>query len=77
MAVIKNNKTGMWEVRTYHKDLTGERKQNAGLSCRGIPGVLQSFVWNYEKGKTFSVYQIAYGTLYGYSCSLQYAFNRV
>ena len=22
-------------------------------------------------------YQIAYGTLYGYSCSLQYAFNRV
>ena len=29
-------------------------------------GVLQSFVWNYEKGKTFSVYQIAYGTLYGY-----------
>lgn len=27
MAVIKNNKTGMWEVRTYYKDLTGERKQ--------------------------------------------------
>ena len=27
---------------------------------------MQSFVWNYEKGKTFSVYQIAYGTLYGY-----------
>lgn len=50
---------------------------NAGLSCRGIPGVLQSSVWNYEKGKTFSVYQIAYGTLYGYSCSLQYAFNKV
>ena len=27
MAVIKNNKTGMWEVRTYYKDLTGSRKQ--------------------------------------------------
>ena len=23
------------------------------------------------------IQQIAYGTLYGYSCSLQYAFNRV
>ena len=27
MAVIKNNKTGTWEVRTYYKDLTGARKQ--------------------------------------------------
>lgn len=27
MAVIKNQKTGMWEVRTYYKDWTGERKQ--------------------------------------------------
>ena len=27
MAVIKNNKTGMWEVITYYKDLTGARKQ--------------------------------------------------
>lgn len=27
MAVIKNNKTGMWEVRTYYKDLTRARKQ--------------------------------------------------
>ena len=27
MAVIKNSKTGMWEVRTYYKDLTGARKQ--------------------------------------------------
>ena len=26
MAVIKNNKTGMWELRTYYKDLTGARK---------------------------------------------------
>ena len=24
MAVIKNKKTGMWEVRTYYKDLIGE-----------------------------------------------------
>ena len=23
MAVIKNQKTGMWEVRTYYKDWTG------------------------------------------------------
>lgn len=28
MAVIKNNNTGKWEVRTYYKDIfTGERKQ--------------------------------------------------
>ena len=27
MAVIKNQKNGMWEVRTYYKDWTGERKQ--------------------------------------------------
>ena len=27
MAVIKNNKTGMWEVRTYYKDLTGARNR--------------------------------------------------
>ena len=27
MAVIKNNKTGMWEVRKYYKDLTGTGKQ--------------------------------------------------
>ena len=39
---------------------------DARFPGRGISGVLQSFVWNYEKGKTFSVYQIAYGTLYGY-----------
>ena len=33
MAVIKNNKTGMWEVRTYYKDLIGARKQK---TKRGI-----------------------------------------
>lgn len=27
MAVIKNDKTGCWEVRTYYKDINGERKQ--------------------------------------------------
>jgi len=27
MAVIKNHKNGMWEARTYYKDLTGARKQ--------------------------------------------------
>lgn len=26
MAVIKNQKTGMWEVRTYYKDWTGTPK---------------------------------------------------
>lgn len=31
MAVIKNKKTGMWEVRTYYKDLTGERKQKTKI----------------------------------------------
>ena len=27
MAVIKNEKTGCWEVRTYYKDILGNRKQ--------------------------------------------------
>lgn len=27
MAVMKNQKTGMWEVRTYYKDWTGTRRQ--------------------------------------------------
>jgi len=30
VAVIKNQKTGMWEVRAYYKDWTGERKQKTG-----------------------------------------------
>ena len=29
-------------------------------------GMSKDTIYNYEKGKTFSVYQIAYGTLYGY-----------
>ena len=27
MAIIKNDKTGTWEVRTYYKDITGATKQ--------------------------------------------------
>ena len=27
MAIIKNDKTGTWEVRTYYKDFTGATKQ--------------------------------------------------
>nr|WP_308668007.1 Arm DNA-binding domain-containing protein [uncultured Agathobacter sp.] len=34
MAVIKNKKTGMWEVRTYYKDWTGERKQKTKGALR-------------------------------------------
>lgn len=34
MAVIKNNKTGMWEVRTYYKDLTGARNRNQEGLCQ-------------------------------------------
>ena len=30
MAVIKNKKTGMWEVRTYYKDSAIFRKNEAG-----------------------------------------------
>lgn len=26
MAVIKNHKTGMWEVRTYYKDLNRRKE---------------------------------------------------
>lgn len=37
MTVIKNNKTGMWEVRSYYKDLTGARKQKTkrGFAKKG------------------------------------------
>ena len=38
MAVIKNHKTGMWEVRTYYKDLTGaSRKPRGDLPRRAKP----------------------------------------
>lgn len=39
MAVIKNKKTGMWEVRTYYKDLTekGSRRQRGTLLRKAKP----------------------------------------
>ena len=42
MAVIKNKKTGMWEVRTYYKDLTGERKQK---TKRGFVKKSEALEW--------------------------------
>ena len=42
MAVIKNNKTGMWEVRTYYKDLTGARKQK---TKRGFAKKSEALDW--------------------------------
>ena len=42
MAVIKNHKTGMWEVRTYYKDLTGERKQK---TKRGFAKKSEALEW--------------------------------
>jgi len=42
MAVIKNNKTGMWEVRTYYKDLTGARKQK---TKRGFDKKSEALEW--------------------------------
>lgn len=42
MAVIKNQKTGMWEVRTYYKDWTGERKQK---TKRGFAKKSEALEW--------------------------------
>ena len=42
MAVIRNNKTGMWEVRTYYKDLTGARKQK---TKRGFAKKSEALEW--------------------------------
>ena len=42
MAVIKNKKTGMWEVRTYYKDWTGERKQK---TKRGFAKKREALEW--------------------------------
>lgn len=42
MAVIKNQKTGMWEVRTYYKDWTGERKQK---TKRGFDKKSEALEW--------------------------------
>lgn len=42
MAVIKNKKTGIWEVRTYYKDMTGERKQK---TKRGFAKKSEALEW--------------------------------
>lgn len=42
MAVIKNQKTEMWEVRTYYKDWTGERKQK---TKRGFAKKSEALEW--------------------------------
>lgn len=34
MAIIKNDKTGTWEVRTYYKDFTGATKQKTKEDLR-------------------------------------------
>ena len=41
-AVIKTNKTGTWEVRTYYKDLTGARKQK---TKRGFAKKSEALEW--------------------------------
>ena len=42
MAVIKNNKTGFWEVRTYYKDLAGNHKQK---TKRGFEKKSETLEW--------------------------------
>ena len=51
MAVIKNKKTGMWEVRTYYKDMTGERKQK---TKRGFAKKNEALEWATRRISTFS-----------------------
>ena len=42
MAVFKNEKTGLWEVRTYYKDFTGARKQK---TKRGFSKKSEALEW--------------------------------
>ena len=42
MAVIKNDKTGCWEVRTYYKDILGNRKQK---TKRGFEKKSEALEW--------------------------------
>lgn len=42
MAVIKNHKNGMWEARTYYKDLIGARKQK---TKRGFAKKSEALEW--------------------------------
>ena len=59
MAVIKNEKTGKWEVRTYYEDWTGERKQK---TKRGFEKKQDAVEWerafklqkHYDMSMTFS-----------------------
>ena len=45
MAVIKNKETGMWEVITYYKYLTGERRQK---TKRGFAKKNETLKWGAE-----------------------------
>lgn len=42
MAVLKNQKAGMWEARTYYKDWAGERKQKVK---RGFAKKSEALEW--------------------------------
>ena len=61
MAVIKNNKTGMWEVRTYYKDLTGARKQK---TKRGFAKKSEALEW--ERHFKLTEYQYELQKFCGY-----------
>ena len=65
MAVIKNEKTGKWEVRTYYEDWTGERKQK---TKRGFEKKQDAVEWerafklqkHYDMSMTFSSFVEVY-----------------
>lgn len=65
MAVIKNEKTGKWEVRTYYKDLNGETKQK---TKRGFSTKREAREWessfkmqeHCDLGMTFNDYYHVY-----------------
>lgn len=61
MAVIKNKKTGMWEVRTYYKDLIGERKQK---TKRGFAKKSEALEW--ERNFKLKENQYEFSKLCGY-----------
>ena len=50
MAVIKNQKTGMWEVRTYYKDWTGTRRQK---TKRDFAKKSEAQEWNEDLKKVY------------------------
>lgn len=65
MAVIKNEKTGKWEVRTYYKNLNGENKQK---TKRGFNTKREAKEWEAsfkaeeyrDMGMTFNEYYRVY-----------------